>query len=113
MIFVKVIGLFIVIIPAFLYGLRILLGGTGSISILLSGLIKISFAVGTLTVVVFLVLMIAEQVQDYYFDKQYQKQRSKKVLLPNGNYECQYCGSQKVTEHDKICQVCGREFRKT
>lgn len=77
---------------------------------LLLSMIKISFLVGAFVFTVFLVLIVVEQVQDHYFNAQYQKQRSQKIRLANGYYECQYCGNQRVRENDKTCEVCGKEF---
>jgi hypothetical protein len=109
-VFAKIIGLFIVVIPALLYGISLLLHKVEITSILLR-LIKISLAIGTLVLVVLLLLIIVEQIQDHRFDARYQKNRGKKLLLVNGNYECQYCGNRQVKEKDKTCQVCGRELK--
>jgi hypothetical protein len=108
--FLKLIGLFTVMIPAVLYVFLLAFRVAESIRSLLFGVIKVSFVVGALICVVFLVLIIVEQVQDHYFDVQYQKQRDQKIFLGQGDYECQYCGNQKVRENDRICSVCGREF---
>jgi ABC-type dipeptide/oligopeptide/nickel transport system permease component len=108
--FLKVIGFFVVLLPAVLYGIVWALSGTGNITYLLLSLIKVSFAVGAFVFIVFLVLIMVEQIQDHFYDVGYQKQRSQKVLLENGFYECQYCGNQKVRENDKSCNVCGKEF---
>lgn len=108
--FLKLIGLFMVMIPAVLYVVLLAFHVTESTRSLLFGVIKVSFGVGVLICVVFLVLIIVEQVQDHYFDGQYQKQRDQKIFLGRGKYECQYCGNQKVRENDRICSVCGREF---
>ena len=110
MAFVKIIGFFMLLIPAIFYGIIVVWSETGIIRTLLWGMIKVSFAVGTFIFMVFLVLIVLEQVQDHYFDAQYQKQRSQKVLLANGSYECQFCGNQRVRENDKTCDVCGKEF---
>ena len=109
-ILIKFIGLFIAVIPAVLYGILLLLNDTKAVNILF-GAIRVSFAVGILVLVVLLVLIIVEQIQDHYIDTHYQKNRARKLPLTNGNYECQYCGNQKVKENDKTCQVCGRELK--
>ena len=110
LVFVEVIGFFMVLIPAVLYGVVLLWKETGSIRTLLLSLIKVSFLLGAFVLIVFLVLIIAEQVQDHYLDAKYHKQRSQKVSLTNGYYECQYCGNQRVKENDNTCHVCGKEF---
>jgi hypothetical protein len=109
-ILVKVIGFFVVLLPAVLYGIALIWSETGILRTLLLSLISVSFVVGTIVFVVFLVLIVVEQIQDHYFDAQYQKQRSQKVFLANGYYECQYCGNQKVRENDQTCSVCGKEL---
>ncbi len=109
-IFLKVIGFFVVLLPAVLYGIVLAWGKTGMITTLLLSMIKVSFVVGAFVIIVFLVLITVKQVQDHSYDVRYQKQRSQKVLLANGYYECQYCGNQKVRENDKSCNVCGKEF---
>jgi uncharacterized paraquat-inducible protein A len=110
MIFLKVIGFFLVLLPAVLYMIELAWSRTGIITTRLLSMIKVSFAMGAFLSIVFLVLIVAEQIQDHYYDVRYQKQRSQKMLLANGFYECQYCGNQKVREDDKSCNVCGKEF---
>ncbi len=109
-VFVKIIGIFIVLIPAILYCATLLLNNAAIASIL-PGVIKVSLAIGAFATAILLILIIIEQIQDHYFDVRYQKNRSQKLLLANGNYECQYCGNQKVKESDKTCQICGKELK--
>lgn len=108
--FLKVISFFVVLIPAVLYGIVQVWSGTERITTLLLSMIKVSFVVGAFVSIVFLVLIVVEQIHDNYYNIQYQKQRNRKILLSNGYYECQYCGNQKVREHDKSCNVRGKEF---
>ena len=108
-VFVKIIGLFIVVIPVLLYCTVLLLNNIGVTGILL-GVIRVSFAIGVLAFVVLLALIAVEQIQDHYIDVQYQNNRGRRLPLANGDFECQYCGNQKVKESDKICWVCGREL---
>ncbi len=110
MVFVKIIGFLMVLIPAILYGIVLIWNETKIIRALFLSTIKVSFVVGAFVFIVFLVLIVVEQIQDHYFDDQYQKQRSQKVALATGYYECQYCGNQRVGENDKTCNVCGKEF---
>jgi ribosomal protein L32 len=99
-----------VLLPAVLYGIVLAWGRTGIMTTLLLSMIKVSLGVGASIFIVFLVLIVVEQIQAHYYDVRYQKQRSQKMLLANGYYECQSCGNQKVRENDKSCNVCGREF---
>jgi len=109
--FLKVIGFFVVLLPAVLYSIVLVWNGAGTVTDLLMSMIKTSFVVGAFVFIIFLVLIVVEQIQDHYYDVRYQKQRSQKVLLADGFYECQYCGNQKVRENDKSCHVCGKEFQ--
>lgn len=109
-VFLKLMGVFIFMIPAVLYCTLLLLNDA-KISDVLRPTIEISFAIGASVFVVLLVLIIAEQIQDHYIDVQYQKNRGQKLPLAGGKYECQYCGNQKVKENDKTCLVCGRELK--
>lgn len=109
-IFVKLILLFIIAIPAVLYGAVLLAARTQPIQAFLLSAIRISFAVGILISVVLVILIAAEQIQDHYIDQSYQKKRGQKIQLPGGNYECQFCGNREVKEYDQICRVCGREL---
>lgn len=108
--FLKVIGFFVGLLPAVLYAIVLVWSGAGIITTLLLSMIKASFIVGALVFLVFLVLIVVEQIQDHDYDVRYEKQRSQKMVLANGYYECQYCGNQKVRENDKSCNVCGKEF---
>jgi hypothetical protein len=110
-IIIKVIGLFIFVIPVFLYGASLLLGFVNIHTILFLGAIKLSVVIGAYALAILLILVVVEQIQDYSFDRRYQKNRDRKVQLADGNYECQFCGNQKVKEDDKTCQVCGRELK--
>lgn len=109
-VFLKLIVLFIIVIPAGLYGILLFLNTAGNANIfrLMS---RISFAIGASIFVTLLILVIVEQIQDHYIDVQYWKNRSRKLPLADGNYECQYCGNQKVKESDKACRVCGQELK--
>ncbi len=108
--FVKVIGFFMVLLPAVLYGVVLLWSQAEALRTLLLSMIRISLAAGVLVLIVFIVLIAVEQIQDHYFDAQYRKQRSQKVALADGYYECQYCGNRRVRGSDNTCGVCGREL---
>ena len=109
MIFVKLIGLFVFVIPSVLYLLSFLLNENSNP--ILIGAIRISVEIGIAVMVVFLVLIVAEQIQDHWIDIQFQKDRDRKLPLADGKLECQYCGNQQVKENDKTCSVCGRVLK--
>jgi uncharacterized paraquat-inducible protein A len=109
-ILVKIIALFAVAIPGILYLVSLLLTEEQINNVLFRAM-RVSFAFGIFLFIALLALIIAEQIQDHQIDVHYQKNRDQKVLLGDGNYECQYCGNRKVKEHDKICGVCGRELK--
>jgi hypothetical protein len=107
---VKIIALFALAIPAFLYLISLLLMQEQITAVLLRG-IRVSFAIGIFVFIALLILIIAEQIQDHFIDVQYQKNRVRKLSLGDGNYECQYCGNRNVKKKDKHCEVCGRELK--
>jgi uncharacterized paraquat-inducible protein A len=109
-IFLKVIGFFGLLLPVVLYVIVLAWSGTGTIKTLLVSMIRVSFIVGGFVFLVFLVLIVAEQIQDHDYDARYWKQQGQKVSLADGYHECQYCGNQKVRENEKCCNVCGKEF---
>ena len=78
-IFVRLIGLFMVLIPAILYGIVLLWSGAGFVRTLMLSMIKVSFVVGGFVFIVFMILIVVEQIQDHVFDAQYQKQRILKI----------------------------------
>ncbi len=108
--FVKVIGFSVVLLPAVLYGAALLWRGVELIRTVLLSAIKVSWMVGATVLIIFIALIVVEQVQDHHFDAQYRKQRSQEVALANGYYECQYCGNRRVRGNDRTCSVCGREL---
>ncbi len=110
LVFAKIIGLFVAVIPAVLYGILLLINETEIVGMILAA-IRISFTAGAVVFVILLVLVIIEQIQDHSIYIEYQKNRAQKLPLAGGNYECQYCGNQKVKENDKTCRVCGRELK--
>lgn len=108
--FLKLIGLFAVATPAVLYG-SLLFWEQPAIHIVLRRMMEISFTIGAVLFVILAGLIAVEQVQDHFFDLRYQKHRDRKLPLANGNFECQYCGSQQVKEKDKTCRVCGKDLK--
>jgi uncharacterized membrane protein len=110
-VFVKLIVLFVGIIPAISYSILFLSNEVGDESAFFHRLIRVSFSIGVLIFVVFLVLLIAEQIQDHWIDIEYRKNQNQKLPLANGKYECQFCGNQKLTENDKTCRVCGKALQ--
>jgi hypothetical protein len=109
-VFAKIIGLFVAVIPAVLYGILLLFHGAEIVGTIL-GAIRISFAIGAVVFVILLALIIVEQIQDHYIDIAYQKNRARRLPLGNGRYECQYCGNRKVTKNEKTCWVCRKELK--
>jgi hypothetical protein len=110
-VFLKIIGLLFAVIPAGL-SCALLLFNNAEVAGTLHNLIRISFALGALALVILVMLIIMEQVQDHYLDVQYHKRRDHKLPLADGKYECQYCGNRAVREIDKTCSVCGRQLNR-
>lgn len=66
--------------------------------------------VGVVLLLVLVVLLFIEALQDRAMNISYNKQRSRRLPVGNGYYECQYCGSRLVHEEDRICPICGHEL---
>lgn len=107
----KLIVLFVGIIPVVSYSILLLSKESEAQSVLLHRLIRVSFSIGAFIFVVFLILIIVEQIQDHWIDIQYQKHQNHKLPLANGSYECQFCGNQKLKENDKTCWMCGKALK--
>ncbi len=71
---------------------------------------SISFAVGIVLLVLFLLLLAVELIQDHWRDGQYLKTRNRKVKISAEFYECQFCGDRQVRESDKRCKSCGQDL---
>jgi hypothetical protein len=109
-IFLRLIGLFAILIPAVFYSVLHVVKQP-EINFILRSIMQTSFTIGAVLFAILLGLIVVEQIQDHYIDMQYQKNRDRKRPLADGNYECQYCGNRGVKENDKTCRVCGKELR--
>ncbi len=101
------IGLFLVAIPVVFTVGGFLLSAANVPVNLLNDLRNGSVAAGLILAAGFVILIVVEQIQDHLIDAAYQRNRNRKLPLPAGGFECQYCGSQKVRALDKCCPVCG------
>ncbi len=104
---IAVIGLFLIVIPLLLSAAGFLLSAVNIQAGILDALRNGSIVVGLILGAGFVMLIVVEQIQDHMIDRAYQRNRSQKLPLPGGGYECQYCGSRKLQAHDKSCPVCG------
>lgn len=102
---IGLLGLFLVIIPLCLYILNFLFNTT-----LFTVPIYISFIIGFLILLFFIILLSVEFKQDKKIDRKYITVKKTKIKLVNGLYECQSCGSRKVSITDKNCSICGTTF---
>ncbi len=108
--FLKLIALFGVVIPVALFLGAWALDAHGISTSPITVVICASFLVGVALLAILLGLIILEQIQDHWFDLHYQRHRHQKMLLPDGYYECQYCGNRQVHAQDTTCAVCGRKL---
>ncbi|MDA8217066.1 MAG: hypothetical protein M0Z94_05545 [Dehalococcoidales bacterium] len=69
-----------------------------------------SLGLGAAILLGFLLLVVAEQIQDRLFDAAYRRNHHKRLPAADGYYECQYCGNRRVGEHERTCSVCGRKL---
>lgn len=72
---------------------------------------KVSCIVGGIILFAFFILLMIELHQDKRLNSYYEGQKNRKLPLENGRYECQACGNREVGVKDKICRICGIEFR--
>jgi uncharacterized paraquat-inducible protein A len=100
--------LFSLVIPLLLF---IISKITGSLEYL-SLPIKLSSAIGVSILLFLAILLAIELKQDKRINATYSKNKNTKIELPNGYYECQNCGNQKLRKDEKICPVCGISFSK-
>lgn len=73
-------------------------------------LIKISIAIGILSIAILIFILVIELNQDNRINLQYIKTRYSKIKISNSKYECQNCGYKNVSETDSTCIVCGVSF---
>lgn len=99
-------GLFTLIIPLFLFLLYTLFIKNEVVSILM----KISIVVGIAILGLFILMLIIELKQDNNINLQYNKVKYQKIQMPDGQYECQYCGNRMVKKEDLFCKICNVKF---
>lgn len=112
-IFLKIIGTFVLLVPAALYLCGWLLGLAQVDAGIIPQLIGASLIVGGGVSGVWAVLIMYEQAQDHLFDAHYRHNRQHKLRVSEHIYECQYCGNRRVREDDRTCPVCGRTLEET
>ena len=100
------IAVFLVVIPAVLYGLSFVV-----VRIDFGMITQISLALGSLLLLFQLVLLIVELHQDRKINKRLEADLNRKLPLGNGLYECQACGNREVHPEQKLCGVCGAHFK--
>ena len=105
-----VISVLTIVVPIALYIGYMLLGQFGINGIALKSAMKISIAIGLALLALFILLLIIEAVQDRIQNARYIKNKSQRLRLANGYYECQYCGYQKVHAFDRRCPVCSKDL---
>jgi hypothetical protein len=106
--FLGAIGLFGGLIPAALYLLGLPLAARDMSRAPLILLTKISAVIAACILIVFIVLIIVEQVQDALYHRAYLKRRGVRLPAADGYYECPYCGNRRVDAEDRRCAVCGK-----
>jgi hypothetical protein len=103
---IAVISFFLLLLPFILHLIWLITNFT-----LLRIIIKISFSIGTIISILFLLLLKIELHQDKVINTQYQKNKNSRILLPSGFYECQTCGNRSLQAINKYCTHCGVNFK--
>ena len=109
--FIVVIALFTLVLPGLLYLLFLFLEMIRVHWLLLLTIMRGSLGLGLALLGVFLLLIIAEQIQDRAIVRAYDSSRSKRLPAPGGLFECQYCGNRRVRAEQYICDVCGKTLK--
>jgi hypothetical protein len=76
----------------------------------LEWLIHASLWAGAGLLLVFILLIIIEQLLDARFLWQYRSTLNRRIPLRNGYAECPNCGFQGVRQFESSCPVCGKEL---
>jgi hypothetical protein len=105
------IAVFAFLIPAILVLCTWLIPISDTALAMVNSVMQISILAGIILFTFFLILVLAEQVQDGVYDRVYRKNRQYKLMLGDGSYECQFCGNRKVAATDRQCSVCGKELK--
>jgi hypothetical protein len=110
------IGILAVILPAALWALDFLLQLLFGIHWPWLALLRWgSFASGAMLLIIFLFLVILEQIQDHWLFRRYcadlQHSRARRIPSSNGLAECPFCGNRQLHEYESACPVCGKDLR--
>ncbi len=108
--FLIAIALLVGAVPALLWLFSLLLAAAQLSTRIDLDLIEASLILGGLLLVVFLLLIVLEQVQDHYLHRVYLKSRGQRIRLANAEAECPFCGNRQVPAFEKRCSVCGKEL---
>ena len=98
------------LVPMVLYAASLVLDRLGASGRGLFLYIRVSALAGGSLLAALVLMLAVELVQDALFDRWYRRQRRHKLNLPDGGYECQYCGNRQVTGGERYCRVCGKEL---
>lgn len=77
---------------------------------ILQVMLKISFVLGMLILVLFFIHLGIEFYQDKKIDRYYSSHGKRKVFIADDKYECGMCGNRQVQETDIFCKLCGVQF---
>ncbi len=73
--------------------------------------VKISVALGSLVLLFLFILLKIEFSQDKKIDEYFMANNKNRLALKNGLFECQTCGNNQVKPEQKMCIICGTNFR--
>ncbi len=80
-------------------------------SVILAWIPRVSFWTGVGLLLVFVLLIILEQLLDARLFHIYRATRNRRIPLGSGYAECPNCGFRRLRDFETICPVCGKELR--
>jgi hypothetical protein len=107
-------GKFLLLIAVFLMGIPgcgWILKSLGLHIYVLKWIIKASLWTGAGLLLVFIFLIILEQLLDARLFHHYRKALNKRIPLGNGVAECPACGFRGLRDFETRCPVCGKELQ--
>ena len=73
-------------------------------------LMRAGLWMGGALLVLFIALVLIEQIQDHLLYRAYQRGLSRRLQGKEGRSECPYCGNRALKDFETCCPICGKEL---